>query len=314
MMKNAWLIGVAGVVLGGAGAFGYVSYQNKNVGTTVGVIKEASQPKTTEQSNESKKSSFLSQELVDARLNELSFKEIMRLFYKDNMRNVYVNEDELETENFIGLGATNESGEDTVALMHPIINYRNVEGDARFLVIIEKVQVMDNGSVVSCHACVGSADLYTFKKLKNGQYQVVSITHKDQEFGGSYGRVHLDREEILNNMQPIGKNLIGSFYQSGYSSTGETSISWNVIHLPEDDFIGAYGVAEKAGDNGGNHEEGSPLHYSFDSQIQVIDNNEKYYPIQVSYFGEKYNTDYTEIIPADQKVVLKFDSIKKEYE
>ncbi|WP_179995714.1 hypothetical protein [Acinetobacter sp. YH16053] len=313
-MKNPWLIGVAGIVLGGAGAFGYVSYQNKNVDTNVATIKEAPQPKTTEQSNESRKSSFLSQELVDARLNELSFKEIMRLFYKDNMRNVYVNEDELATENFIGLGATNESGEDTVALMHPIINYRNVEGDARFLVIIEKVQIMDNGSVVSCHACVGNADLYTFKKLKNGQYQVVSITHKDQEFGGSYGRVHLDREEILNNMQPIGKNLIGSFYQSGYSSTGETSISWNVIHLPEDDFIGAYGVAEKAGDNGGNHEEDSPLHYSFDSQIQVIDNNEKYYPIQVSYFGEKYNTDYTEIIPADQKIVLKFDSIKKQYE
>lgn len=312
-MKNPWLIGVVGVVLGSAGAFGYVSYQNKHVDTNVATIKEAPQPKTTEQSSESKKSNFLSQPLVDARLNELSFKEIMRLFYKDNMRNVYVNEGELETDNVIGLGATNESGEDTVAFMHPIINYRNVEGDARFLAIIEKVQVMDNGSIVSCHACVGSADLYTFKKLKNGQYQVVSITPQNLELDGSYGRVHLNREEILNNMQPIGKNLIGSFYQSTYSSTGETTSSWNVIHLPEDDFIGVYSVAEKAGDNAGNHEEGSPLHFSFDSEIQVIDNSNKFYPIQVSYFGEKYNEDYTEIVSANQKVVLKFDQKKKEY-
>lgn len=73
-------------------------------------------------------------------------------------------------------------------------------------------------------------------------------------------------------MQPIGKKLIGSFYQSSYTSTGETSSSWNVIHLPEDDFIGVYGVADAAGDNAGNHEPESPLHFSFDSTIQVLDN------------------------------------------
>lgn len=237
----------------------------------------------------------------------------MRLFYKDNMHNIYVTEGQINSTNVIGLGAPDEQNETTVAFMHPVINYRNKDGEARFLVIIEKVQVMDNGNVVSCHACVGSADLYSFKKLQNGQYQVVSRNRPDQTYDGSYGHVNLDREEILNNMQPIGKNLIGTFYKSGYSNMGESSSSWNVIHLPDDDFIGIYDVAEASGDNGGSHEEDSPLHFSFDSTIAVIDNGEKYFPIQVSYTGEKYNADYTAIEPNTEKLILNYDSQKKEY-
>ena len=180
--------------------------------------------------------------------------------------------------------------------------------------MIEKVQVMENGSVVSCHACVGGLDLYSFKKLTNGQFQIVSKSQPEQEYGGSYGRVHLDREQILNNMQPIGKKLIGSFYQSSYTSTGETSSSWNVIHLPEDDFIGAYGVADAAGDNAGNHEPESPLHFSFDSTIQVLDNGKKYFPIQVNYSGEKPNADFSSIEPANQSLVVNYNAEKKEYQ
>ena len=149
-MKNAWLGSVTGIVLGGAAVWGYLGYSGQSTATAT-----VQQPKTTQQSPESKKSGFLSQDLVDARLNELSFKEVMRLFYKDNMRNVFVNEGELETQNFVAIGSPDEAGENTVAIMHPIINYRNMEGEARFLVMIEKVQVMENGSVVSCHACVG---------------------------------------------------------------------------------------------------------------------------------------------------------------
>lgn len=152
-MKNAWLGSAVGVVLGGAAVWCYLGYSGQST-----AIATVQQPKTTQQSPESKKSSFLSQELVDARLNELSFKEVMRLFYKDNMRNVFVNEGEIETQNFVAIGSADEAGENTVALMHPIINYRKVEGEARFLVMIEKVQVSENGSVVSCHACVGSLD------------------------------------------------------------------------------------------------------------------------------------------------------------
>lgn len=159
-MKNAWLGSAVGVVLGGAAVWGYLGYSGQSTATAT-----VQQPKTTQQSPESKKSSFLSQELVDARLNELSFKEVMRLFYKDNMRNVFVNEGEIEIQNFVAIGSADEAGENTVALMHPIINYRNVEGEARFLVMIEKVQVSENGSVVSCHACVGNLDLYSYANL-----------------------------------------------------------------------------------------------------------------------------------------------------
>ena len=99
-MKNAWLGSVAGVVLGGAAVWGYLEYSGQLTATAT-----VQQPKTTQQSPESKKSSFLSQDLVEARLKELNFKEVMRLFYKDNMRNVFVNEGEIETENFVAIGS-----------------------------------------------------------------------------------------------------------------------------------------------------------------------------------------------------------------
>lgn len=107
-MKNAWLGSVTGIVLGGAAVWGYLGYSGQSTATAT-----VQQPKTTQQSPESKKSGFLSQDLVDARLNELSFKEVMRLFYKDNMRNVFVNEGELETQNFVAIGSPDEAGENT---------------------------------------------------------------------------------------------------------------------------------------------------------------------------------------------------------
>jgi len=74
-MKNTWLGSVVGVVLGGTAVWGYLGYIGQSTATAT-----VQQLKTTQQSSESKKSSFLSQDLVDARLNELSFKEVMRLF------------------------------------------------------------------------------------------------------------------------------------------------------------------------------------------------------------------------------------------
>ena len=309
-MKNVWLGGVVGAVLGCSIVGGYVWLdQKKEYANPTGIH----QIKTNDQSDVTKSSKFLAPEIVDARLNELSFKEVMRLFYKNKMRNIYVEEGQFETSDVIGLDHVEATGEDNLAIMHPIINYRNVQGEARFLVIIEKVQIMDDGILVSCHACSGTADLYTFKKLENGQYQVVSMSRPNQEYGGSYGRVHLNREEILNNMQPIGKKLIGTFYQSNYSNMGESTSSWSVIHLPEDDFIANYGVAEASGDNAGNYEPDSPLYFSFESKIQLNDNGKKYFPIQVNYTGDQYDNDYTVIEPVRPAVIFNFNEKTSEY-
>lgn len=62
-MKNAWLGSVTGIVLGGAAVWGYLGYSGQSTATAT-----VQQPKTTQQSPESKKSGFLSQDLVDARL------------------------------------------------------------------------------------------------------------------------------------------------------------------------------------------------------------------------------------------------------
>ena len=99
-----------------------------------------------------------------------------------------------------------------------------------------------------------------------------------------------------------------------YWQPSSTTQMPNVIHLPEDNFIGAYGVADAAGDNAGNYEPESPLHFSFDSTIQVIDNDKKYFPIQVSYSGEKPNADYSSIEPTNQQLIVNYNPEKKEYQ
>ena len=62
------------------------------------------------------------------------------------------------------------------------------------------------------------------------------------------------------------------------------------------------------------HEPESPLYFSFDSTIQVIDNGKKYFPIQVNYSGEKPNSDYSSIEPANQPLVVNYNAEKKEYQ
>ena len=310
-MKNIWLGGILGIALGGSMLGGYIWYDHQKGGSNNSGIKQL---QINDVSSTSSRSKFLDQDIVDARLSNLSFKEIMRLFYKDQMRNVYVQEDQLETTNYVGLTTTGEMGEEMIALMHPILNYRNTHGEARFLIIIEKLQMMNDGIISSCHGCSAEADLYTFKQLENGQYQVVSRTPaKGQEFGGSYGRVHLDREQLLNNMQPLGKQLTGTFYQTGFSNMGESMSSWHVLHLPEDTFIGTYFIADASGDNSGSHEPDSPLHFSFESDLQIKDNAKKYFPIQVNYIGDRYDDEYTVIEPVQPSMMFNFNEKTGKY-
>ena len=70
--------------------------------------------------------------------------------------------------------------------MLPVIQYKNTAGEDRYLIIIEKTHVSD-GEIDSCHICKATADLYSFKKLKSGLFQLVSQTPKNVEESGSNG-------------------------------------------------------------------------------------------------------------------------------
>ncbi|MFZ2843631.1 MAG: hypothetical protein WAZ74_06080, partial [Psychrobacter sp.] len=116
---------------------------------------------------------FSASQMAQVKIKDLSFKEVMRQFYNGQMFDIHV--DYMEDTPYIGLGKYDDSGRATIALMHPVIQYKNTAGEERYLIIIEKTQVSD-GEIDSCHICKATADLYSFKKLKNGLFQLVSQT------------------------------------------------------------------------------------------------------------------------------------------
>lgn len=256
---------------------------------------------------------FSTSQMSQVKIKDLSFKEVMRQFYSGRMGYASVNDEYVESMPNIGLDSIDSDGERTVALMHPIFPYKNTAGESRYLVIIEKVQVKD-GALVSCHACSATADLYSFKKLDNGLFQLVSRTPKDVKYSSSNGKVGLNTEDIRNGLQPLGKNLIGSMYTNFYANQGETAIWWEALHLPENDFIKVYYVGDAGSNNDGQHDESSPLHYNYGVTFKVLSDNTTYYPIMLSYKGEKRNDDNERIEHVNYSKIMKFNLSKKEYE
>lgn len=252
-------------------------------------------------------------EMTKVQLDTLSFKELMRQFYSGQMSRAFLDDEELEKMPHVALGQADKDQYSTVALMHPLVEYKNNANETRYLIMIEKIKVSNEGGVVSCHVCTGEADLFSFKKTKSGQYQLVSRSAKNAEFSGSWGRVGLDLEEIVKNIQPLGKDLVGSIFTNGYTSTGTTETWWEALHLPENDFINSYGVADAGADNGGSYEEDSPLHYSYEGHLKVINNEEDYFPVKLTYVGDKPTEDYEHIRKVNYSKQVIFNPVKKEY-
>ena len=253
-------------------------------------------------------------EIAQVKIADLSFKEVMRQFYSGNMSRAFIGENEIEDLPNIALGSANEDGETTVALMHPVIFYANTAGEPRYLVIIEKVSVYEDGSLVSCHACGATADLYSFKELKDGQFQLVSRTPKNIEVSASNGRIGLNGRDIQDNLNSLGKDLIGSIFMDSYTGMGITSAQWYVLHLPENELINLYELGDAGETNGGDYEEDSPLHYAYEGTFEILPENSTYYPIKLTYKGDKPTEDYEHINRINYSKIVKFDPVKKVYQ
>ncbi|MGP9493584.1 hypothetical protein [Psychrobacter sp. AOP7-B1-24] len=257
---------------------------------------------------------FSASQMAQVKVPDLSFKQVMRAFYNGQMTRAFVNAEEVGSLPYIGLGYE-ENGEQTVAVMHPIVDYLNSTGEPRYLVIIEKLEIYeDSGNLVSGHAMGADADLYTFKRLKGGQYQLVSKSSTDLQLSGSWGRIQLDVSSLKTGLQPIGQNVVGSIFSNGYVSTGVVETRWEVLHLPEDDYINSYLLGDAGSSNAGNYEETSPLHYDYESTYQVMPDGNKYYPIKLTFKGDKPTDDYERIEPVNYSKIVKFDPVKKEYQ
>ena len=246
---------------------------------------------------------FSTSQMAQVKIKDLSFKEIMLQFYNDQMFDVHI--DNREDVTYIGLGKDDDSAGETVDLMHPVIQYKNTAGEDRYLIIIEKTQAF-NGDIDSCYTCNVTADLYSFKKLNNGLFQLVSQTSKSIKSSNSNTGLELHGRAIQAGLQPLGKNLMGSIFMNSYTSAGRTDSWWDVLHLPENAFIDLYTLGDAGTSNAGIYEEDSPLYYDYNVDFKVLPKNATYYPIRLTHKDEDPTVNYSEIV--------KFNPIKKAYE
>ena len=55
------------------------------------------------------------------------------------------------------------------------------------------------------------------------------------------------------------------------------------------------------------------MYYSYEGHLNVVENGDEYFPMKVTYSGEKPSEDYERISKVNYSKVLHFDAIKKEY-
>ncbi|WP_350656879.1 hypothetical protein [Psychrobacter sp. S1-30-MNA-CIBAN-0213] len=245
-------------------------------------------------------------------IDDLSFNMMIKAFYNSQMKSISVNDEDMKSLPHAGIGPEVD-GEKTVALMHPVISYSNLNGDTRYLVMIEKVKVdAEYGALSDCHACNVTADFYSFKRLPDGRYQLVSKTLPESNIASSYGRARFDVDKFQAGLQPLGEGLIGSLYKTSGFIYGSSYENWTALYLPEDDYIRFHYVGDAGGYN--DYGKDSPLDFMYKSTYEVISDNSKYYPIKLRFKGNKpINGDPRRLRPVNHTVIKKFDPLEEEF-
>ncbi len=129
------------------------------------------------------------------------------------------------------------------------------------------------------HASVGYLDLYLFKRLENGQFQLVYKTEGNGIDGlYGYGKTWWNDKELKKNLQPRGKNVMGSYTTDGRYGNGFSESFWVILLLNEDDYIVQDYIPEGIGST-------DEPEYSFSSTIKVIKNVKPFYSIEAHYQG-----------------------------
>lgn len=258
---------------------------------------------------------FSASQMAQVKITDLSFKEVMREFYSERMKNVYIDDSEVDFVPIVGLKNANSDKYHTVALLHSIINYNNVLDEPRYLVVIEKVLFDKNTEKLqACHICRSTSDLYSFKKLSSGMFQLVSKNSESIDFHGSWGRLGLNAKDFESRINLLGKNLVGGYVEATEKQMGFEFSDWYALHLPENNFINLYFVGDASGSSIGHYGDDSPLGYEYKGTIQALPQEASYYPIMITYKGEKPTDDNEHIEHINYSKIMKFNPVKKEYE
>lgn len=193
---------------------------------------------------------------------------------------------------------------DAVISIAPIFTYQNMQGETRYLVPVE-VTLAIEGRIETSRVTRGTLEVYLFKKLDNGQFQMISKTAQGGiESIEGYGRTSWNAEEFKKNLQAFGNNTLGSYIIDGYYGNGYGESVWSLLLLNEEGYI-----IEQMFEEGKVSEQPE---YGYSSVIQVNQNGQQYYPFQIHYKGTDLN-DRNRMVKVNKIVPYQYDSKRKFY-
>lgn len=193
---------------------------------------------------------------------------------------------------------------DAVISIAPIFTYQNMQGETRYLVPVE-VTLAIEGRIETSHTTRGTLELYLFKKLGNGQFQMISKTAQGGiESIEGYGRTLWNAQEFKKNLQAFGNNTLGSYTIDGYYGNGYGESVWSLLLLNEESYI-----VEQMFDEGKVSEQPE---YGYSSAIKVNQNGQPFYPFQIHYKGTDLN-DNDRMVAINKIVIYQYNSMSKLY-
>lgn len=241
-------------------------------------------------------------------VKNLNYKTIFMQFHQKDIR--YLKMNNVSMDEAVGLKGT--EGNVDYAVFNPVQSYQNLQGEKRFIVRLE-IFGQDNGEINTGHPARPKVELYLFKRLSNGQYQLLSRSRPDLDISGSWGDSHLQAEDF-QKIRRVGKDQMGLIYSGGYTSTGSHSEFSSLIVLNEQGWIEEYpfGISEN---NSGAYEDDDPklAGFSKEYQLKADSTAPSLYPIQVTYssYGKM---DWRDHFPKNGSTeLLKFNDKKNCY-
>lgn len=196
---------------------------------------------------------------------------------------------------------------DFILTMLPVITYKNTLGDTRYLVVMQKNAYFD-GQIMGCRACSADADMLIFRQ-DQGRYYLLNSTFNMTDLPGGNGELKLDFAQIQKNLQPFGKQLIGSYFEAYFSGAGgQSSSAWYALHLNEQQPIKLVFIADAGGDTRDYYADRPEMASLMTSKLNLFNNAMQYYPIDIIYRHDVYKKKATF---NNQRFV--FDTTKNQY-
>ncbi|ONG39606.1 hypothetical protein BKE30_09670 [Alkanindiges hydrocarboniclasticus] len=233
---------------------------------------------------------------LNRKTNSLEFKDILKNIYAQQIGDTqqYASDEDFKSyPKTVFYDAAAQ--EQQLVLMHPVVVYKNANNEIRYFVLMEKLSY-SNGYLETCRACSAKADFLIFKKQDNGSFYLLNYQLNADDLPGGAGRLKLDLKQIKQHLQPMGKDLIGSYFVGHYTGAGgEAGSEWYNLFLPDQGKIQVVDIGLAGNDSRSFYADRPEYSSVTTSTLNVMANGQVYYPIEVSYKtlnGGKKKSDF----------------------